>query len=119
MHIGRAIIVLQIGLASAAILASAPGAAAQGSQGETFRRHFWRGQAYHGSGYPAQVGEMTGSAAPRGEAVGPKALEAIVEDGTPGAAIARNAASCVARFKSYDASSGTYVGRGARRLRCP
>lgn len=109
-------VILSAGVALAFLSAAVvPATAQSGSENPMFRRHFWRGQAYHGTGYPAQVHEEA-RAGDRGLGA---SLEGSVVEGTRGAQIARDAAYCAGRYKSYDGSSGTYLGRGGRRVACP
>lgn len=98
-------------------ISSSAFAAGVGSDNDMFKRHFWRGQAHHGAGYPAQVHEVE---AGRNPSVGTvPSFDATVVEGSLGAAIAHDAAYCAGRFKSYDPASGIYIGRSGIRKRCP
>jgi hypothetical protein len=77
----------------------------------------------------AQVGVgHVGTSAPRVGATTPSAIQSTVarHTGIPtvgawqqGAVDARTVANCARRFRSYDANSGTYLGRDGRRHFCP
>ena len=97
-----------------------------GSTNASFRRHFYRGQSYHGvwhgrglrTGNGLAYGGAALSAGLAGLAAGgliDGTMAGVGSDETMDAAISY----CADRFKSYDPSTGTYLGYDGYAHPCP
>lgn len=83
----------------------------------------WHGGRWHGRGYPyyglGLAGGLYGYGYPYGYDDGYYAQSTYADDEAEAEPVDAAAAACARRFKTYDPRTGTYIGKGGRRLRCP
>lgn len=90
-----------------------------GHDGRGYGRHrgYGRGYGYRRRGYGRGGAALGGLAA--GAIIGGALAAQAAQGGAGGGPSRAEVASCSRRFKSYDASSGTYLGYDGQRHACP